>query len=144
MKWLFDSNPTAMLRRRTHPQAKKPNEIRWSLSYDMHQRYIGLELHLVHNDIDRPNKMCLNTDELNDAKDLCNKLEELNWVPIKHRDCSIIIADACTVSDLALFSHQYINDRLSENVRIVDNLSLETGIVKVQNKKRIRPLCNRN
>lgn len=97
--------PAAKLHQRTHLQDKQSDDTRWSSSYHMLQRYMELEAHLKLIDDDGIREMLLSSDELDDAKDLCKKLNTQGSVKVKLQRRLTTLADPRTLFDTVIAKH---------------------------------------
>lgn len=87
----------------------------------MLQRYLDIEPHLRHIDVEGLDDILLCSDELDDSRALCNKLKALDTFTVKLQDPTTTLADARTLFDAVIAKHPFLQDQLSAKERIFRN-----------------------
>lgn len=86
MRQLLYQIPAANICLVIHLRANLNNEIRWSSTYHMLQRYIDIEHHIPQLCLPDLDGVCLTSSELDDIKALCKTFGELDNLTVKLKE----------------------------------------------------------
>ncbi len=138
MKKLNTIKGKAWLKEKTKLRPVLRNVTRWSSTFKMVERYIDLKPHLenaTQGEIQRISLSHLTLCDL-DNELICNlfsELKKLNQVCLKLQEENVTLSQVRIIFDYVVVNYPIMEKYLAYNVPIVQNITFEQSLVKLQN-----------
>lgn len=132
MKKLSFQIPAAKLRRLTPLKSQHANATRWSSTFHMLKRYLVLKEFIVQLDDAEIIDLLPDGEEHARIETICNKMSDLDSITLQLQDDHTTISDARDMFDAIMHRHGCTKHRLAQNAPIVENVTFESALIKVQ------------